>query len=349
MMASRAADVGTDAATAPDEDDADAPNEPRRTGTDASTAARRTNTDAATAPDEDDADAPNEPRRTGTDASTAARRTETDSKAGALDGSLRWWTEVVLVLVFYGVYTLIRNQFGSELGSAVKEAAIANAYDVIALERAVHLFGEKGLQDLFIEWDLFIKFWNIFYGFCHFAVTIGVMLLLYLRHPARYGVQRTVLAITTALALVGFALYPLMPPRLLNDCGPFGACDTTYSYVDTLVDPGGFWSFNSSAMMDISNQYAAMPSLHIAWAIWCVVAAVPVLRRRWTRLAMMSYPWLTLFAVMVTANHYWIDAVGGLLAVVVAYPAGVLLARWLPSWLAPRPRLAPSAPRPVRP
>ena len=263
--------------------------------------------------------------------------TGSESSEDSPGGRLHWWSEVIIVLAFYGVYTFIRNQFGSDLGESVKQAAIDNAYDVIAWERAVHLFGEKGIQDLFIEWDRFIQFWNIFYGFCHFAVTIGVMVLLFVRHPVRYGVQRTVLAVTTALALVGFSLYPLMPPRLLNDCSPFGACDSNYSYVDTLVDPGGFWSFNSSAMMDISNQYAAMPSLHIAWAIWCVVAALPVLRRRWARLALLAYPWLTLFAVMVTANHYWIDAVGGLLAVLIAYPAGVLMARRLPSWLAPRP------------
>ena len=249
---------------------------------------------------------------------------------------LRWWAEVLIAGAFYGVYTLVRNQFGSELGESVKQAAIDNAYDVIALERAIHLFGEKGIQDLFIGSDLFIQFWNIFYGFCHFAVTVGVMVLLFIRHPARYGVQRTALAFTTALALAGFAFYPLMPPRLLGDCGPFGACDARYSYVDTLVDPGGFWSFNSSAMMDISNQYAAMPSLHVAWAVWCAVAAVPVLRSRWTRLAMLSYPWLTLFAVMVTANHYWIDAVGGLLVVAVSHPIAALAARRLPTWLAPR-------------
>lgn len=273
------------------------------------------------------------------------RRRRADSGAAAARspaGSLHWWSEALIVVTFYGVYSLIRNQFGSELGSSVKQAAIDNAYDVIALERAMYLFGEKGIQDLFIDSEQFIRFWNIFYGFCHFAVTIGVMALLFLRHPVRYGVQRTVLAFTTTVALIGFALYPLMPPRLLNDCGPFGACDLTYSYVDTLVDPGGFWSFNSSAMMDISNQYAAMPSLHIAWAVWCVVAALPVLRRRWARLAMLAYPWLTLFAVMVTANHYWIDAVGGLAAVAVAYPIGVFVARRLPRWLAPRARAAAS-------
>ncbi len=255
---------------------------------------------------------------------------------------LRWWREIMFVGAFYGVYTLVRNQFGSALGSAVKETAVNNATDIIALERALHLFGEKGIQDLFIEWDTFIRFWNIFYGFCHFGVTIGVMLFLFRCHPARYGLQRTILAMTTALALVGFAVYPLMPPRLLGNCGQYGACDSNYSYVDTLVDPGGFWSFNSSTMMDISNQYAAMPSLHIAWALWCMFAAVPVLRRTWTRLLLLVYPWLTLFAVMVTANHYWLDAVGALVVLGVAYPLGIWLTPKLPAWIAPRPAIITS-------
>jgi len=277
--------------------------------------------------------------------SPASGNSDDPDNPPASDKTLRWWSELILVIAFYGVYTFIRNQFGSDLGESVKQTAIDNAYDVIALERSLHLFGEKGIQDLLIEWELLIKFWNIFYGFCHFAVTISVMLLLYFRHPARYGVQRTVLAITTALALIGFAFYPLMPPRLLNDCGPFGACDPNYSYVDTLADIGGLWSFSSDTMMEISNQYAAMPSLHIAWSLWCVVAALPVLRRRWAKLALLCYPWFTLFAVMVTANHYWIDAVGGLLALLVAYPAGVTLSKILPVWLAPQNQNA-SKPKP---
>ncbi len=271
------------------------------------------------------------------DATTTGDATATGPAGAAASNPLRWWREIVLVGVFYGVYTLVRNQFGSELGTAVKETAQNNAADVIALERALGLFGEKGIQDLFIGWDPAIQFWNIFYGFCHFAVTIGVMVFLFLRHPVRYGVQRTILAVTTAVALLGFAIYPLMPPRLLNDCGPFGACLDNYSFVDTLVDPGGFWSFNSSAMMEISNQYAAMPSLHVAWALWCAFAAVPVVRRRWLRVLLILYPWLTLSAVMVTANHYWLDAVGALAAVAVAYPLGTRLARRLPAWIAPRP------------
>ena len=243
----------------------------------------------------------------------------------------RLWLEIVLSGAIYAIYTAIRNQFGSDLGENAKQAAIDNAELVIDIERSMHLFGEHGIQQVFIDWDWFIIFWNFFYGFMHFAATIGAMVYLFVRYPVRYLTWRSILTATTVLALIGFATFPLMPPRLLNECeSPYGACDLNYEFVDTLVDPGGFWSFDSGAMQEISNQYAAMPSLHIAWAMWVAFALYPVLRRRWTRVAVASYPVVTLFAIIVTGNHYWIDAIGGAVILAVGYPLGKRLEAWLP-------------------
>ncbi|MEM8709204.1 MAG: phosphatase PAP2 family protein, partial [Actinomycetota bacterium] len=100
--------------------------------------------------------------------------------------------------------------------------------------------------------------------------------------------------------------------------------------VDTLVDPGGLWSFESGTMETISNQYAAMPSLHIAWAIWCTVALYPVLRRGWAKAMIAAYPVLTMFAIVVTANHYWLDAVGGVVALVMGIKIAPRLTRLMP-------------------
>lgn len=290
----------------------------------------------------------------GHDASPESAASETDRGRLSLDSSsdaapepgrhrLRWWAEIVIIVSFYGIYTAIRNLFGSTQGEAIRQAAIDNARDVIAFEQALGLYVEKGVQDLFIGWDLFIVFWNVFYGTLHFGMTIAVMVFLFARHPARYGMWRTVLGATTGLALVGFSLYPLMPPRLLGHCGEYGACDLAYSYVDTLVDPGGLWSFESWAMVGISNQYAAMPSLHVAWAVWCALAAAPVVRRRWVRVGLACYPALTVFSVVVTANHYWIDAVGGALVVAAGWLVGSRLHRHMPGWLAPPTRSAQGA------
>jgi membrane-associated phospholipid phosphatase len=72
----------------------------------------------------------------------------------------------------------------------------------------------------------------------------------------------------------------------------------------------------------VSNQYAAMPSLHFAWSAWCTLVFLPSLRRPWARILAISYPFLTLFAIVVTGNHYIIDAVGGAVILAVGYLLG---------------------------
>ena len=149
---------------------------------------------------------------------------------------------------------------------------------------------------------------------------------------------RNSLAFMTALAIFGFAFFPLMPPRLLDascrSCGGdciisrFRPIDGTFGFVDTLAHYGGLWSFNTSAMAEISNQYAAMPSLHIGWSTWCAIAMWPLMRRRWQRVAVLLYPLLTLFCIVVTANHYWLDGVGGLVVFSVGSLLGWRLHRW---------------------
>ena len=242
------------------------------------------------------------------------------------DDGIHWWVEGLITLAFYVVYSTIRNQFGSALGGDIIDRSFDNAIRVIDLERALGLYHEEWIQARFIDIDPFIVFWNVFYGTFHFGVTIFAMVFLFLRYPQRYMFMRSALAATTLAALIGFAFFPLMPPRLLTACEPqssYGACSADHDYVDTLVDPGGLWSFETDTMESISNQYAAMPSLHIAWSTWCAVGLYPVLRRRWARGAIVAYPFVTLFAIIVTANHYWIDAIGGLMALGL----GLLLAR----------------------
>ena len=253
---------------------------------------------------------------------------ETDPSSGPL---LKWWLEAGMTLGFYFVYSAIRNQFGSALGDSVRRRSYENALDIIGIEKAMGLYHEEWTQQQFLDWDWFIVFWNVFYGSFHFIVTIFVMVYLFLRFPTRYILMRSMLAVTTASALIGFALYPLMPPRLLSNCASqYGACVPGHNYVDTLVDPGGLWSFESGTMEAISNQYAAMPSLHVAWAVWCTIGLYPVLKRRTTRAVIAGYPLLTLFSIVVTANHYWIDAIGGLVSVALGLLLAPKLSQFLP-------------------
>ncbi len=226
----------------------------------------------------------------------------------------RWWREVIYVLLFYGVYSLIRNQSAS---SETELTAFANARDVIRVEEWMGLYFEESMQDAFLRAEWFIWFWNVFYGTAHFVVTTAALVWCFRRAPARYRLWRNTLAVTTALALFGYAFYPLMPPRLLP---------ATWGYVDTLAQIGGLWSFDSGAVKSVSNQYAAMPSLHFGWSLWSAFVLWPAARRRWTAALVAAYPVATLFAIVVTANHFWLDAAGG--AAVLG--AGYLVARLLP-------------------
>ncbi len=239
---------------------------------------------------------------------------------------LRWWKEVLYVAVFYGVYSVIRNTQGS---AAVSEAkALDNALEIIRMEQALRIYVEEPIQELFLGWPGFIEAWNLFYGTFHFVVTVVALVLLFRRFPDRYPRWRNTLAFTTGLALIGFATYPLLPPRLLP---------ASYGYVDTLRTYGSLWSFDSGAMSKISNQYAAMPSLHFAWAAWCTLVLVPILRRPWAVALAVLYPACTLFAVVVTGNHYILDAAAGAALLGLGTAAGFALAARMHRHPAPEP------------
>ncbi len=227
-----------------------------------------------------------------------------------LKTGMKWWLEVALILFFYLIYSFARNQFGSASVSPSK--AFENAEKIIDLEKSIGTFKELQIQEFFIDWKWFIQFWNIFYGTFHFGVTIFALVWLYIKFPSKYSRQRFFLLSSTGSALIGFSLFPLMPPRLLSNCGDFGAClSNTYPFIDTLSEIGGLWSFDSGTMQKVSNQFAAMPSLHFAWSFWCTLALYPILKSQKTKILISIYPLATTFSVIVTANHYWVDLVGG--------------------------------------
>ncbi|MFM7828427.1 MAG: phosphatase PAP2 family protein [Actinomycetota bacterium] len=252
-----------------------------------------------------------------------------------------WWKEVLIFGIFYSVYTLIRNQFGSTLveGVSVPNHSFTNAIRIIEFERFIGLYHEETLQDWFLPHVWFIKTMNVYYGTAHFFVTLGVFIALYVFRPGVFAQWRNTLAVMTALAIIGFSLFPLMPPRLLDapcpDAGYGASCIESelrnrngaenFGFVDTIKEFGGPWAFDSGAGSKLTNQYAAMPSLHIGWATWCAFALWPIARKLWMRLALLIYPTVTLLCIIVTGNHFWMDGVGGILAFAVAYFIGTEL------------------------
>ncbi len=210
---------------------------------------------------------------------------------------LRWWREVLITVGLYLVYSTMRNA-----SEGTTSLALEHAREIMRWQRMVGLNFEESLQDWALHFKPLVIALNYVYGSLHFLVTGGVVVFLFRRHPAVYRRWRNTLAFATGLALVGFITWPLMPPRLLP---------ANYGFVDTLARYPTLWSFDSGALQKISNQYAAMPSLHFAWAMFCACALLPRLHHPAARLAASAYPPLTLAAIVLTGNHFFLDAVGG--------------------------------------
>jgi hypothetical protein len=227
-----------------------------------------------------------------------------------------WIVELAAGVLIFLVYDWVRDHV---VGASA--TAFRNAKDIVAIEKFLGLYQERAIQQAFLSADWFIAFWNIFYGTIHFVLPVVVLVVLYVKAPARYRRWRNVMVLMLGLGLVGFWLYPLMPPRLMP---------ARYGFVDTAAD---FFNFgpqvrvqlgprghpSAAAVAAYGNLYAAMPSLHMAWSTWCVLALWPLVRRRWVRILLVLYPVAIFFCIVVTANHWILDAVGGWLVLALAY------------------------------
>ncbi|MDL4771244.1 MULTISPECIES: phosphatase PAP2 family protein [Thermomonosporaceae] len=222
-------------------------------------------------------------------------------------GRPRLWSELLLVLVCYGVYEAVRNLVPPDPALAVH-----HAYELLHLEYLTHLDVEYRLNRLFMAHQPLAVAGDYFYATMHFAMTIGVLVWLYIQRPELYRSRRTLLFATTVLGLAGFWLYPLAPPRMLP-----GFTDTVASF--------GTWGVYASApaASSVSNQYAAMPSMHVSWALWCAVVIIGVARRPAVKALAALYPALTTVAIMGTGNHYLLDAVAGAGALACGYALGL--------------------------
>jgi len=224
-----------------------------------------------------------------------------------------WWLEIVAVLTYYFVYSWVRNADAAHPG-----VARAHALELIRWQRSLGIYHEQAINHWALNIEPLVIGANYFYGSLHFVVTIGVAVYLFRKFPDDYPRWRNTLAIATAIALIGFRFWPLMPPRLLGH---------HFGFVDTLDKYPTFWSFNSGAMKKISNQFAAMPSVHCCWALWCASVLVPRVKSVWAKVLAALYPVMTVTVIVVTANHYFLDAVGGFIILGIGYVAARVLTR----------------------
>lgn len=207
--------------------------------------------------------------------------------------------------------------------------ALRNARQIVRAEGALGLYREQTVQQWFHSVDWFLAFWNVYYGTVHFVGPVAALVWLYRCHPTRYVRWRNTLLVMLPLGIVCFWAYPLMPPRLMP--ARYGFVDTAAAYFNfgpqqrIVMGAGGEPS--SAAVAAFGNLFAAMPSLHVGWSTWTVLAVFPTVRRRWVRGLLVLYPLATIFAITVTANHWLLDAVGGWLVLAAAWGIAVLWER----------------------
>lgn len=216
----------------------------------------------------------------------------------------RLWFEILLIAASYWLYSLVRNAVPEQ-----KAAALANADWLWSVERFLGIAVEQSVNHAVNSVTWLIVSMNYYYATLHFIITIGVLVWLFRRHPGRYAAARLALFATTAAALAGYYLFPLAPPRLMNGS----------NFIDTVMVHQTWGSMASGNFKNMSNQYAAMPSMHIGWSLWCGLTVFALASAPWARILGLLYPTATLIVIVSTANHFWLDAVGGMACLAFGY------------------------------
>ena len=204
------------------------------------------------------------------------------------------------MFTLYGIWQWVHERAVTKTAGAIERAH--SLYD---FEQAIHLPSELTLQNALLHNEAVMRFLNVYYGGAH-VPALGILLVwLFWRHRERYSRIRWTLALSIAGCLA-IQTIPVAPPRFLPE---LGFVDAGLMYHLSVYGAGG---------SGISNELAAMPSLHVGWAVLVGVAAVAVSTSRW-RWVVLAHPVLTVIAVVATANHWWLDGVVASMVLAVAY------------------------------
>jgi diacylglycerol O-acyltransferase len=222
------------------------------------------------------------------------------------------WPELLLGLILFGLYSVVEAMHSP----ARRSAADRHGRDIYDLERLLHLDVEPALNRWLAPHDVLRTIANYEYAITYVVAAAITLVWLYRRHPDRYREMRNSFLVMNLLGIACFWLYPVTPPRLLAGT----------HFVDTVLD-GHTWGSWGSPLVTHANQLAAMPSLHVAWALWVTVVLAKLKHKRTVQGFSLIHVAVTLFVIMATANHFLLDAAGGALAVWLGSRAARLTVR----------------------
>jgi len=225
--------------------------------------------------------------------------------------------QISLFACAYLAYRLVRG-----LVEGDPNAAFAHARDLISIERTTHLFVEPSVQAWASGSHLVMVLASWLYVNAQTSVTFGALLYLYLRHNRNFYFVRNMFMIAMAIALVGYTVFPTAPPRFMPEWG----------FIDSVSDFTGVRVSHASASMSaLFNPYAAVPSMHVAFALMVGWPLARLSRRRLVKAVWLLYPFLMAFVIVVTANHFILDALLGALTAGASAYGAIWLARARPN------------------
>ena len=211
-------------------------------------------------------------------------------------------------------------EFVRGIADGQKSVAIAHGARIIELEQSTHTLFEPSVQAFFLPAHWVIDLANQLYLNAQFSIALAFLVWLYLFRNESYYFVRNMFVVSMCLALVGYTVYPTAPPRMFPEHG----------YVDTIVDFSGV-NHDSTLAKIFINPYAAVPSMHCAFALMIGGTGFKVCRNWLPRAFWAAWPLIIAWVVIVTANHFWFDvALGWGVAVASALVAQALLARARP-------------------
>jgi hypothetical protein len=221
----------------------------------------------------------------------------------------RGWTDLLLQLaLFFGVYQGYQVVRGLSEGKSA--LAFDNAERIIDVERALGTYFEASLQSSLLDNEWVIDFANWMYVNSHFVITTSFLAWLYLFRNEHFYLVRNMFMVAMLIALTGYLLFPTAPPRLMPQEG----------FIDTIASFTAIEQDNKAVSL-LVNKYAAVPSMHIGFASMIAIPGILLVRNRIGKLAWGLYPFLVLFVIVVTGNHFWLDAAAG--AAVAAMAAAI--------------------------
>jgi hypothetical protein len=212
---------------------------------------------------------------------------------------------------------LVLYRLGRTLGRHEAARAFSNARDVLAIEDWFGIDTELTLQRAALDHLTLVRLLNRYYASVHFTASIAFLVFVYVKAPRLVAHIRYLFVTVTAAALVIHLAYPLAPPRMLD------------GYVDTISRYGPA-IYQETSVASMANQFAAMPSLHFGWAVLVAYGVIRGLHTRW-RWLIVLHPTITLAAIVLTANHYWLDALVALALIWAAMALTPTRARWTPA------------------